>query len=54
MRGATVGSGARKARAISVVVRPPSRRSVRATRASVERTGWHVVAEVVIEMGVEL
>src|ERR1700720_485076 len=40
MRWATVGSGTRKARAISSVVRPESRRSVSATRASVESTGW--------------
>ena len=39
IRWATVGSGTRNARAISSVVRPPSRRSVSATRASVERTG---------------
>ncbi len=43
MRWATVGSGARKARAISSVVSPPSRRSVSATRASVGRTGWQAV-----------
>ena len=36
---AIVGSDARKARAISSVVRPPSSRSVRATRASVVSTG---------------
>ena len=40
MRCAMVASGTRKARAISLVVRPPSRRSVSATRASVESTGW--------------
>src|SRR6266481_2652129 len=40
IRWAMVGSGTRKARAISSVVRPPSKRSVSATRASVERTGW--------------
>ena len=39
MRWATVGSGTRNARAISSVVRPPSKRSVSATRASVESTG---------------
>ncbi len=33
----------RNARAISSVVRPPSRRSVSATRASVESTGWHAM-----------
>ena len=43
MRWATVASETRNARAISSVVRPPSRRSVSATRASVERTGWHAV-----------
>ena len=43
MRCATVGSGTRNARAISSVVSPPSRRSVSATRASVESTGWHVM-----------
>ena len=37
---ATVGSGIRNARAISSVVRPPSRRNVSATRASEESTGW--------------
>ena len=41
MRWAMVGSGTRKARAISSVVRPPSSRSVSATRASV---GQHRVA----------
>src|SRR5229473_639844 len=40
MRWATVGSGTRKARAISSVVRPPSKRRVSATRASGDRTGW--------------
>ena len=43
MRCAMVGSGTRNARAISSVVRPPSRRSVSATRASVDSTGWHAV-----------
>ena len=43
MRWAMVGSGTRNARAISSVVRPPSRRSVSATRASVDSTGWQVV-----------
>ena len=43
MRCAIVGSGTRNARAISSVVRPPSRRSVSATRASVESTGWQRV-----------
>ena len=38
-----VGSGTRNARAISSVVRPPSRRSVSATRASVDSTGWQAV-----------
>src|SRR6266436_7038431 len=40
MRWATVGSATRKARAISSVVRPPSKRRVSATRPSGERTGW--------------
>src|SRR6266536_1373506 len=40
IRWATVASGTRYARAISSVVRPPSSRRVRATRASVERTVW--------------
>ena len=43
MRWAIVGSGTRNARAISAVVRPPSRRSVSATRASVDSTGWQDV-----------
>src|SRR3990172_2747362 len=43
IRWATVASGTRNARAISGVVNPPSRRSVRATRASGERTGWQAV-----------
>src|SRR4051794_10242348 len=43
MRWATVCSDVRNARAISSVVRPPSRRSVRAVRASVPRTGWQVM-----------
>ena len=43
MRWAMVGSGTRKARAISSVVSPPSSRSVRATRASVDSTGWQAV-----------
>src|SRR5947207_6028 len=43
MRWATVGSGTRWARAISSVVRPPSRRSVIATLASGESTGWQAV-----------
>src|SRR5438093_2247827 len=43
IRWATVASGTRNARAISAVVRPPNRRSVSATRASVESTGWQVV-----------
>ena len=38
-----VASGTRKARAISSVLRPPNRRSVSATRASVDRTGWQAV-----------
>ena len=36
-------TGTRNARAISSVVRPPSRRSVSATRASGASTGWQVV-----------
>src|SRR6266566_1472542 len=40
IRCAMVGSGARNARAISSVVSPPSRRRVRAVRASRERMGW--------------
>ena len=43
IRCATVASETRNARAISLVVRPPSRRSVSATRASVESTGWQAV-----------
>ena len=43
MRWAIVGSGTRNARAISSVVSPPSRRSVSATRASVDSTGWQAV-----------
>ena len=43
IRWATVGSGTRKARAISSVVRPPSRRNVSATRASGDSTGWQEV-----------
>ena len=62
MRWAIVGSGTRKARAISSVVRPPSRRSVSATRASVrqhrmaggEDQAQQVVADVVVERGVEV
>ncbi len=60
MRWETVDSDTRKARAISSVVRPPSKRSVSATRASVDSTGWQemntrpqqVVADVVVERGV--
>ena len=44
MRCAIVGSDTRKARAISSLVSPPSRRSVSATRASVERTGWQAMS----------
>src|SRR6266567_845879 len=40
IRWAMVGSAARKARAISSVVRPPSSRNVRATRPAVGRIGW--------------
>src|SRR5256885_3090611 len=43
MRWATVDSGTRNARAISSVVSPPRSRSVSATRASVESTGWQAV-----------
>lgn len=43
MRCATVDSDARKARAISAVDRPPSSRSVSATRASVDSSGWQAV-----------
>src|SRR5439155_19358334 len=43
IRCATVDSGTRKARAISSVERPPSNRSVSATRASVDSTGWHAM-----------
>src|SRR5713226_3453026 len=38
-----VETGTRKARAISSVVRPPRTRSVSATRASLERTGWQAM-----------
>src|SRR6266487_2470790 len=38
-----VGSGTRKARAISVVLRPPSSRSVSATWAPGARAGWQQV-----------
>ena len=62
MRWAMVGSGTRNARAISSVVRPPSRRSVSATRASVRQhrmTGGEdqpqqIVADVVVERRVEV
>src|ERR1035438_1979719 len=43
MRWAMVGSGVRKARAISSVVRPPRRRRVRAARDSVGRMGWQAM-----------
>src|SRR5256886_3086958 len=42
-RFAIVGSGTRKARAISSVVNPPSVRSVNATCASVASAGWQQV-----------
>src|SRR2546428_9339831 len=42
-RCAMVGSGTRKARAISSVVSPASRRSVSAVRASVDSSGWHAI-----------
>src|SRR5713226_8437139 len=60
IRWATVGSGTRNARAISSVVRPPSTRSVSATRASGERmTGreheaQEVVADLIVDRGVEI
>ena len=62
MRWAMVGSGTRNARAISAVVRPPSKRRVSATRASVESTGWQavntrrqeIVADLVVERRVEI
>ena len=38
-----VGTGTRKARAISSVVSPPRTRSVRATRVSFDRTGWQAM-----------
>src|ERR1700733_6956689 len=43
MRRAMVGSGVRKARAISLVVRPPRKRRVRAARDSVGRMGWQAM-----------
>jgi hypothetical protein len=43
IRWATVGTGTRNARAISSVVSPPIKRSVSATRASVERIGWQAM-----------
>src|ERR1700733_698271 len=43
MRWAMVGSGVRKARAISSVVRPPRRRRVRAARDSAGRMGWQAM-----------
>ena len=43
IRRAIVVSGTRKARAISATVRPPSRRRVRATRASIASAGWQQV-----------
>ena len=43
IRCATVASGTRNARAIAGVVRPPSARSVSATRASSLRAGWQQV-----------
>ena len=43
MRWATVGSGSRKARAISAVLRPPSRRRVSAARASGASSGWQAM-----------
>ena len=43
MRWAMVASGTTKARAISGVERPPSRRSVSATRAAGASAGWQHV-----------
>src|SRR5712692_4433833 len=43
IRWAMVETGTRKPRAISSVVRPPSTRRVRATRASFERIGWQAM-----------
>ena len=62
MRWATVGSETRNARAISSVVKPPSSRSVSATRASADSTGMacgedqpqQVIADVIVECGVEV
>ena len=39
IRAWTVGTGTRNARAVSSLARPPTARSVRATRASGESTG---------------
>src|SRR2546423_4572644 len=43
MRWAMVDAGTRKARAISSVDKPQRARRVSATRASLERTGWHAM-----------
>src|SRR5438094_1128247 len=43
MRCAMLETGTRNPRAISSVVKPPRTRRVRATRASLERTGWHAM-----------
>src|SRR6267143_1995159 len=43
IRWAMLETGTRNPRAISSVVRPPRTRSVSATRASFERTGWHAM-----------
>src|SRR6266852_5931574 len=43
IRWAMAGTGTRKARAISSVVRPPRTRSVSATRASFAKTGWQAM-----------
>jgi hypothetical protein len=40
IRACTVGTGTRNARAISALARPPTTRSVKATRASGDSTGW--------------
>jgi hypothetical protein len=45
MRWAMVGSGVRKARAISSVVRPLRRRRARAARDSVGMMGWQTEQE---------
>src|SRR5216684_3135241 len=58
MRWATVGSGTRKARAISSVVRPPSKRNVRLGRENGmtrdEHEAQEIVANCVVDRGVEI